>query len=672
MQSVMSGHVFRGVVLVARSKFIPRLTPLSGTRSQDQGPSRSSSDNLAQARAQSTLVTDKSRGKLTNKAKDAAAKTSTSQTLTPPEPVPPVFSRSASQQASGGGSAPGKSGVTGKGPPAGAPQAFTKIPPKPAPKAFTKVPPTGAAQPSITGSQTGQQFIPGLMPSDLTPKDVEGYLHAKPFEEIPGPTSLAQSIPYAGTRLLFYPFSSYKVENLGDMVSRMQAIYGSVFRAKMGQDWVVVIDNLQDIQHVVKAGQLEAERGVKPVVKRSLGVLEKFPKRIQDSSLSWWYGGPSHSKKCVQAIVHNLSSDTALSQILADEESMADDFVQGLDKMQSSPEHVQNLFYRFTFESVGQICYNQRLGLLSDNFLVDEQKQKLVESYRTVERCLTEAITGTRVLHMLFEDPFAKRFKEAQECVHSNEQALLLEATTAAPQGQGAGLLHKLLQDKTLDQTDIAESMHAIMTICGDGMASALQMTLYSLATNEDKQEKLVTELQKTLGPNFDLTLESIKSSEYLQAVIKESLRLHYPLPAGGNVCLDSNIVLNGFLVPAGTPIVINTTRTSRNPSLFDHPNQFSPERWLEGSAKNVPKVAYVPVGVKDSLGTFGLNLSLTHVAIVKILQQYKVDVIGGTPKHLDTVYTPFLSPKEPIPFAFTPRKAPGGKKKALPFEPPK
>ena len=55
--------------------------------------------------------------------------------------------------------------------------------------------------------------------------------------------------------------------------------------------------------------------------------------------------------------------------------------------------------------------------------------------------------------------------------------------------------------------------------------ASSLQMLLYSLATNVDKQEKLAGQITDVLGPEGRIKLNMLESMDYLIAVVKESLR---------------------------------------------------------------------------------------------------------------------------------------------------
>ncbi|KAL8624338.1 hypothetical protein ACOMHN_044769 [Nucella lapillus] len=312
------------------------------------------------------------------------------------------------------------------------------------------------------------------------------------------------------------------------------------------------------------------------------------------------------------------------------------------------------------------MCYGKSLGLMDEPLLREAAQQRLVSSYRTVIKCLGETMTGARILNLLFEDPFVKRFKESKQVVNEWERSMLRESAVkdvrekgAQPQAAGdSSLLVTLMNDKALNKDEIFDAMHALMTIGSDSVASTLQMMLYALAMNADKQEILAAEIQNALGSDNKLTPAALESMEYLKASAKESLRLHFPMAAGGRVTLSKNIVLHDYLVPSGTPIVVNSRRTAQNPIWFDHPYFFRPERWMGEEAKKIPILAFMPFGFgANHCPSRAFSLQELNVAVVKILQKYQVSLPGEyLTKPVETVYSLFLTPKEALPFFLTPR----------------
>ena len=81
--------------------------------------------------------------------------------------------------------------------------------------------------------------------------------------------------------------------------------------------------------------------------------------------------------------------------------------------------------------------------------------------------------------------------------------------------------------------------------------------------------------------------------SEYLDAVIKEALRLRPPLPVADRV-LAAPWRLNGYELPTGTVVAPCIYLVHRNPDLYPQPDRFRPERFLEGEAETY---SWIPFG---------------------------------------------------------------------------
>ncbi|CAH1439737.1 unnamed protein product [Lactuca virosa] len=77
---------------------------------------------------------------------------------------------------------------------------------------------------------------------------------------------------------------------------------------------------------------------------------------------------------------------------------------------------------------------------------------------------------------------------------------------------------------------------------------------------------------------------EDLEKMHYLHAVIKETLRLHTPLPLLISRQSTEYVKLMGYDIPAGTQVIINAWAIGRDPSLWEEAEKFWPERFLKSS----------------------------------------------------------------------------------------
>jgi cytochrome P450 len=75
--------------------------------------------------------------------------------------------------------------------------------------------------------------------------------------------------------------------------------------------------------------------------------------------------------------------------------------------------------------------------------------------------------------------------------------------------------------------------------------------------------------------------METCDKLPYLDAVIKETLRLYSPLPASEPRTSPIDSVIDGYTIPANTVVSMSPYSLHRNTDIFPDPLQFNPERWL-------------------------------------------------------------------------------------------
>ncbi|KAL4384462.1 hypothetical protein GQ457_15G006490 [Hibiscus cannabinus] len=70
----------------------------------------------------------------------------------------------------------------------------------------------------------------------------------------------------------------------------------------------------------------------------------------------------------------------------------------------------------------------------------------------------------------------------------------------------------------------------------------------------------------------------------YLKAVIKETLRLHTPIPLLLPGISTKDVKINGYDIVEGTQVIINAWAIGRDPSSWERPEEFIPDRFLNNA----------------------------------------------------------------------------------------
>ncbi len=90
--------------------------------------------------------------------------------------------------------------------------------------------------------------------------------------------------------------------------------------------------------------------------------------------------------------------------------------------------------------------------------------------------------------------------------------------------------------------------------------------------------ERLVAEIRDAAADG--LTAERVSKLEYLDAVVRETLRLQPVIPLVGRI-LKERMTVGGYDLPAGTPIACAIYLAHRRPEVYPEPKRFLPERFL-------------------------------------------------------------------------------------------
>ncbi|KAK3231504.1 hypothetical protein Dsin_003385 [Dipteronia sinensis] len=121
----------------------------------------------------------------------------------------------------------------------------------------------------------------------------------------------------------------------------------------------------------------------------------------------------------------------------------------------------------------------------------------------------------------------------------------------------------------------------AMILAASDTTTVTLTWVLTLLLNHPNVLKKAQQELDIHVGSERQVNESDIKNLVYLQAIIKETLRLY---PAGPlSVPHESmeDCTVSGYHVPARTRLLVNLWRIQRDPAVWSDPCEFKPERFL-------------------------------------------------------------------------------------------
>ncbi|EAT40476.2 AAEL007815-PA [Aedes aegypti] len=189
-------------------------------------------------------------------------------------------------------------------------------------------------------------------------------------------------------------------------------------------------------------------------------------------------------------------------------------------------------------------------------------------------------------------------------------------------------LLQATVDGRPLDDLEVREEVDTFMFEGHDTTTSAISFLIGILAKHPDVQQKVYDEVRNVIGDdlNVSVTLSMLNQLNYLDLVIKETLRLYPSVPIYGRMLLE-NQEINGTVFPAGSNLAIFPYFMGRDPEYFENPLEFRPERFaVETSAEKANPYRYVPfsAGPRNCIGQKFAVAEIKSL-ISKLVRHYEV-----------------------------------------------
>ncbi|CAI5440669.1 unnamed protein product [Caenorhabditis angaria] len=360
--------------------------------------------------------------------------------------------------------------------------------------------------------------------------------------------------------------------------------------------------------------------------------------------------------------LRNLSSSSFSSNSLRKMRGIVEDSVFGiidhLDRISKDEIDMLEIYQEFTMDVIGRIAMGQEgsklfrnpllipvreifghnrsllytIGNILPPFLAEILRwfmmrysmlglSPAVEIHRVIREAVLERIRNPRTTE-LSEEPrdFIDLFLDAKTDVRS-ESSLEFSRTSAS----------EVKIEKNLTFEEIIAQCFIFLVAGFDTASLALGYTSYLLALNPEAMRKAQKEIEEVCGEEQSISFDQLSRLKYLEAVIKETLRL-YPLGSLGNGrrCMKSTEVC-GIRIEKDTNILVDTWSLHYDKQIWgEDSNEFRPERWNDQQMKNGAN--YLPFGFGPRQ-CIGMRLAMTEEKLIlaHILRKFDFEIGSKT-----------------------------------------
>ncbi|KAJ7293781.1 cytochrome P450 sterol C22-desaturase [Mycena rebaudengoi] len=260
------------------------------------------------------------------------------------------------------------------------------------------------------------------------------------------------------------------------------------------------------------------------------------------------------------------------------------------------------------------------LRVFCGNHIPDEATKEINDRYWAITQALELvnfplAIPGTKVYRAIQARKAAMYWLEL--AAHNSKIAMANGAEPHCMLDEWVRVLNDPAYKgkKEFSDSEMAMVVFSFLFASQDAMSSGLIFGFQHLADHPEVMAKVREEQERVRGGRFDdpLTIELMDQMPYLQAVVKESLRVKPPVIMRSRPFPISET----YTVPAGSMLIPSFYNSLHDPTVYPEPDAFTPERWLDpNSLANSSPKNYMVWGAGPHR-CIGLEYAMMNIGLV-------------------------------------------------------
>nr|XP_016458765.1 PREDICTED: cytochrome P450 82C4-like [Nicotiana tabacum] len=176
--------------------------------------------------------------------------------------------------------------------------------------------------------------------------------------------------------------------------------------------------------------------------------------------------------------------------------------------------------------------------------------------------------------------------------------------------------------------TSIKSTCLALILGGSDTTAGTLTWAISLLLNNPEILRKAQEEIDVHVGKDRQVDESDIQNLAYIQAIIKETLRLYPAGPLLGPREAMDECEVGGYKITPGTRLIVNVWKIQRDPRIWEDPDSFKPDRFLMSNSNVDVKgqdFELIPFGSgRRSCPGVSLALQVLHLTLARFLQAFE------------------------------------------------
>ncbi|CAN6300834.1 unnamed protein product [Urochloa humidicola] len=230
-----------------------------------------------------------------------------------------------------------------------------------------------------------------------------------------------------------------------------------------------------------------------------------------------------------------------------------------------------------------------------------------------VKRMKRSAKVFDRFLEHVLDKHNERRRREGEEFVAADMVDVLLE------------LADEPNLEVPIERVDVKGFTLDLISGGTDTSAVTVEWAMSELLRNPEVLAKATEELERVIGRDRLVAEEDIPNLPYMEAIVKETMRLHPVAPLLTPRLSREDASVGRYDIPAGTRVLINIWAIGRDPAVWEAPMEFRPERFV-GSGVDVKGQDFelLPFGSgRRMCPGIGLGLKMVHLILANLLHAF-------------------------------------------------